>query len=122
MILLQSQPLFKIGDFEVTLPILVYTVWALIILIAIISYRRNHRIQTRVSRYMDNESGVFNYKGLEKKLSKKWKSFSDPTAMVIEIRNLEYLYSNYPYQSRLIYNITDVILSGFTKKEIDARI
>ena len=96
MNILQMQPLFKIGNFEVTLPILVYVSWVVIVIIAIIAYRKNHRIQTRVSRYMDNESGIFNYKGLEKSLNKKWKSFSDPTTMVIEIRNLEYLYSNYP--------------------------
>ncbi|MDE6655379.1 MAG: EAL domain-containing protein, partial [Anaeroplasmataceae bacterium] len=114
--------LFSIGSFEVTLAILIAAIVILILLVSIIAYRFNHRKQTKASQYMDNECLIFNKKGLERVLKKKAGKFSNPTVMVVEIHNLNYLYMNYSRRSKLMYDISDCLTRGLFNKEIVSRI
>ncbi len=114
--------LFKIGDFQVTTIHLIYAILVVIILVAIISYRFNHRKQTKVSQYMDNECLIYNKKGIVKFIEKKAKKFDNPTVVVVEIRNLSYLYINYAKRNKLMYEIANHLTSGLSKVETISRI
>lgn len=122
MKLLSIEPLFKIGDFEVNSINLTIFILILILIIAVICYRFNHRKQTKAALYMDNECGIYNEKGLEKYLNLKHKKFSNPTIVVVHIKNLNYLYVNYSNHDLLMYKITDMLLAGLDKLEIVSRI
>lgn len=114
--------LFTMGKFEVTLTILILVLVVIIVLVAIVAYRYNHRKQAKASQYMDNECLIYNKKGLEKYLQRKKKKFSNPTVMVVEMRNLSYLYMNYSKRSKLMYDITDCLTKGLSKYEVISRI
>ena len=117
-----SDVLFDINGFEVTVAILIYSILVLVLLIALISYRFNHRTQQKANRYMDDEALVFNKKGLEKYFKKKRRKFSNPTLVVVEIRNLDYLYTNYKQRNKLIIKIADILLAGLKKVEVVGRV
>lgn len=85
MTFLASDYLFKIGSFEVTVGILVAAILILVLIVAIIAYRFNHRKQAKAAMLMDNECLIYNKKGLEKYLQRKHKKFSNPTLVVAEI-------------------------------------
>ena len=104
------------------LTILIIVLVIIIVLVAIIAYRYNHRKQARASQYMDNECLIYNKKGLEKYIQKKKKKFSNPTVLVVEMRNLSYLYMNYSKRSKLMYDITDCLTKGLAKHEMISRI
>lgn len=114
--------LFTMGSFEITLTILIIVLVIIIVLIAIIAYRYNHRKQAKASQYMDNECLIYNKKGLEKYLQKRIGKFSNPTVLVVEMRNLSYLYMNYSRRSKLMYDITDCLTKGLSKYEMISRI
>ncbi len=121
MTFLASDYLFKIGSFEVTVGILVAAILILVLIVAIIAYRFNHRKQAKAAMLMDNECLIYNKKGLEKYLQRKHKKFSNPTLVVAEIENLGYLYMNYDKRSKLLYNISNCMTKGLTKREVVAR-
>ncbi len=114
--------LFKIGDFQVTMTHLIVAFVAIILIIAVIAYRYNHRKQTKVSQYMDNECLIYNKKGIVKFMDKKAKKFNNPTVVVVEIRNLSYLYMNYSKRNKLMYEIANHLTSGLSKIETISRI
>ena len=122
MLYAMSDVLFSIGDFDVTISMLIYTAIILIIIIALLSYRWNHRMQTKVAGYMDNETDLFNKRGLDKFFKRKHKKFSNPTLVVVEIRNLQYLYTNYLKRNLLMSKISDELVKGLSKKETAGRI
>lgn len=117
-----SDALFKIGDYEITLPMILLAGLCLILFIAIIAYRFNHRTQQKATKYMDDESLIYNKKGLEKYFKKKRRRFSNPTLVVVEIRNLNYLYSNNQKRNKLLLNITDKFLGGLKSIEVVGRV
>lgn len=119
---LASDPLFKIGDFEVTVNVIIYFAIAIFLIIALISYRYNHRVQTKVSQFMDNECNIYNKAGLEKYIKKQGRKFSNPTVVVVEIRNLNYIYTNYSKRYTLMYHIANELLLGLDKIESVGRI
>ncbi|MDE6407845.1 MAG: EAL domain-containing protein [Anaeroplasmataceae bacterium] len=114
--------LFKIGNFQVTLVHLILLILIIVLIVAIIAYRFNHRKQTKASQYMDNECMIYNKKGIIKFLSRKGGKFTNPTVVVVEIRNLSYLYINYAKRNKLLYQISDHLTKGLTKRETISRI
>lgn len=119
--ILASDALFTIGDFEVTATILALGIFAVVLLIAIIAYRVNHRIQQKAAKYMDDECLIYSQKGLEKFLKKKGKKLSNPTIVVVEFKNLNYLYTNYDKRNKLMLQIADELLKGLDKNEVAGR-
>ena len=114
--------LFKIGDFQVTIIHLILLLIIIILIVGIIAYRFNHRKQTKASQYMDNECMIYNKKGILKFLARKGGKFTNPTVVVVEIRNLSYLYINYAKRNKLLYQISDHLTKGLTKRETISRI
>ncbi|MDE5546578.1 MAG: EAL domain-containing protein [Anaeroplasmataceae bacterium] len=114
--------LFKIGDFQVTIVHLILLFIIIILIVGIIAYRFNHRKQTKASQYMDNECMIYNKKGILKFLARKGGKFTNPTVVVVEIRNLSYLYINYAKRNKLLYQISDYLTKGLKKSETISRI
>ena len=122
-ILVSIPSYFEIGGLKVPVVVVVFAVLILIVLIALIAYRQNYRMQMRASLYMDSECVVYNRFGLEKYLKKNRKKFSNNrTLVVVEILNLEFLYSNYQKRAVLMKLITDLMLKKLSKRETLARI
>ena len=122
MTLFLEQALFTLGSFEVTPTILVLTIVAVLLLVALVCYRFNHRKQTKVAQFMDNECHIYNKKGIAKFISKKGKKFSNPTIVVVEIRNLSYLYISCQKRNKMMYDVANQMVSGLKKKETAGRI
>lgn len=114
--------IFKIGTFDVTIEMIIIAIQVVIIIIALIAYRSNYRTQMRVSLLMDVEANVYSKNGLEVYLKKKRKKFSNPTLVVVEISNLDALYTNYQQRHKLMLQISDTILKGLSKTETIARV
>ena len=93
-----------------------------IIVMAVILMRVNTRIQMKVSFYMDDESGTYNLKGLEKYLSKKGRALRNSCLVAIELKNLQAVYQFHPNGVELMHNIADVFLRGLGKLDTIARV
>ncbi len=114
--------LFKIGNFEVSTPILISFILIIVVIVAFILYRLNHRTQTRASQYMDNECSIFNKLGLVRYIKERGKHISNPTLVVVEIRNLLMLYTSCENRGQIVYQISDLLVHGLGKNETIARI
>lgn len=119
---LASSPLFQIGDFGITLEMLIIGGACIILLIALIAFTVNYRTQMKVSLNMDTECNVYNKKGLEIFLKKNRNKISNPVLLLVKIENLDYLYRNYPKRVKLMVGITDHLLKGLGKHETLARV
>lgn len=122
MNLLALEPLFDIGGFEINTVNLSILILLVILVLAFVFYRYNHRKQAKAANLMDNECRIYNEKGLEKFLKLKGKKFSNPTIVVVHIRNLNYLYVNYHNHESLMYEIANSLLAGLDRIEVVARI
>ena len=122
MNLLALEPLFDIGGFEINTVNLSILILLVILVLAFVFYRYNHRKQAKAANLMDSECRIYNEKGLEKFLKLKGKKFSNPTIVVVHIRNLNYLYINYHNHESLMYEIANSLLVGLDKIEVIARI
>lgn len=67
---LLASALFNIGNFEVTLEMLIIAGACVVLLIALIAFTVNYRTQMKVSLNMDTECNIYNRKGLEIYLKK----------------------------------------------------
>lgn len=121
-ILVSIPSYFELWGYKIPVVVVVFAVLILIVLIALIAYRQNYRMQMRASLYMDSECVVYNRFGLEKYLKKYKKKISNPTLVVVEIQNLEFLYSNYQKRAILMKLISDLMLKKLEKRETLARI
>lgn len=99
-----------------------YGILACFIIIALIGFTVNFHHQIKVSLIMDNETGVYNKDGLALYYKKKRKKFKNPSILVVELRNLSYIYGNYEHRIKMMYAITDSICKGLTKKETIGRV
>ena len=93
-----------------------------IIVIAVILFRFNTKTQLKVSFNMDDETSVYNRKGLGIFISKHRKKYSNPTLAVVEIKNLVIVYKDYPKKRELMIKISDLLLKGLRGEETLARI
>lgn len=121
-ILVSIPSYFELWGYKIPVVVVVFAVLILIVLIALVAYRQNYRMQMRASLYMDSECVVYNRFGLEKYLKKFKKKISNPTLVVVEILNLEFLYSNYQKRAVLMKLISDLMLKKLDKRETLARI
>ena len=92
------------------------------VLIALIAFRINERIQMRVALLMDNETRTFNRNGFAKYLKRKGKKISNPSLVNIHIVNLGYLYTNYPNKDEMMLLIADTMLKGLSPRETLGRV
>ena len=110
-----------LGQVEITIEMIVISIIVLVILVGLISFRRNYRAQMQVSQFMDVETDIYNANGFEIYL-KKHKKIANPTLVVIELKNLAYLYSSYQNKGYLLEIIADIMLRGLKKEESISRI
>lgn len=102
--------------------------WAVIgglglaLVLGIILFRVNTKTQMKVSFNMDDETGVYNMNGLEIFLKKNAKKYTNPTIVVLEIKNLVIIYKNHYKKTELMTRIADILLKGLRKEETLARI
>ena len=92
---------FALGKVEITIEMIVISIIVLVIIVGLISFRRNYRAQMQVSQFMDVETDIYNANGFEIYL-KKHKKIANPTLVVIELKNLAYLYSSYQNKGYLL--------------------
>ena len=92
------------------------------VLIALIAFRINERIQIRVSLLMDSETRTYNRNGFAKYLKKRKNKFSNPSIINVKIVNLGYLYTNYARKDDMMLLIADTMLKGLSKKETLGRV
>ena len=97
-------------------------VLATCIVLAVILFSINYHHQIKVSLLMDNETGVFNKDGLTMYYNKNGKRFTNPAILVVELRNLGFIYSNYEMRIKLMYQITDCMCKGLSKLETVGRV
>lgn len=93
-----------------------------IILIGIALYVYNYRAQLKVFFYMDTQGSVYNSKGLEIYLKRNKRRLKSPTIVVVNLKNIDFLYQNYQKKTYLVTSICDTLLKGMTKIETVARI
>ncbi len=93
-----------------------------VIILAVLLFRINTKTQMKVSFNMDDETGVYNKKGLEIFVSKNRKKYTNPTLAVVEIKNLVIVYKDYPKKRELMIKVSDLLLKGLRGEETLARI
>lgn len=93
-----------------------------IILIAAVAYVYNYRCQLRVFFYMDTQGSVYNSKGLEIYLKHRRRRLKKVSLVVVDLKNIEFLYQNYSRKNFLVTSICDILLKGMTNVETLARV
>lgn len=100
----------------------ILVVLGIIVLIAFLAFRANYRAQMGVSAYIDTETDVYNQNGLGIYLTKRRKKVSNPTLVVVHIKNLGLSYNEYHKKNKLMISLADTLLKGLTKIETLGRI
>ncbi len=93
-----------------------------VVVLAGILMRVNTKMQMQVSFYMDDESGTYNIRGLEKYISKHTGKYKNATMICIEVKNLATIYRFHPNSTELMHEIADVFLKGLKKNDTIARV
>ena len=99
----------------------VLAVLAAVIVLAVVFFRLNTKTQMKVSFNMDDETNVYNQKGLEIFITRNQKKYTDPTLVVIEIKNLAIIYKRHAKKRELMIRISDILLKGLKAEETLAR-
>ena len=95
---------------------------AIVIILAVVFFRVNTKTQMKVSFNMDDETNVYNLKGLDIYISKNQKKYTNPTLAVVEIKNLAIIYKAHSKKRELMIRIADLLLKGMRQEETLARI
>ncbi len=95
---------------------------AVIVIAAVFLFRFNTKTQMKVSFNMDDETQVYNPKGLDVYINNNSKKFVNPVVVVVEIKNLVIVYKDYPKKRKLMMRIADLLLKGLSNIETVARI
>lgn len=122
MRILAYPTIFKLGGLDVTIEIIFIFIIALILITACVAFIINYRTQMKVSLNMDVECNVYNRKGLEIYLKKNKKNILDPTLVLVEIKNFDFIYLNNPKKNNLMINISNQLLADLSKIETLARV
>ena len=101
---------------------LVISIVAVIIILAVVFFRLNTKTQMKVSFNMDDETNVYNLKGLDIYISKNKKKYTNPTLAVVEIKNLAIIYKTHSKKRELMVRLADLLLKGLKVEETLARI
>ncbi len=93
-----------------------------VVLVALIASKVNTRMQMRVSLLMDDECDIYTKDGIRKYLQKNKKKFNKPVILVIDIKNLAYLYNNsISNKHTMMVDITNCMLKGLLPIETIGR-
>ena len=119
--------LFTLYTFDITLRLLIYVFLALVLLVAIINFRRNYVLQVKLSQLVDPESSIHNIQGtyvLLKKRRRKLLKASDskPTLVVVQLDNLGGLYVGYSHKKQLMRVISNVFTWDLNRYEFVTRL
>lgn len=104
------------------LEVSILIVLGIIVLVAFLAFRANYRAQMGVSGYIDTETDVYNQNGLGIYFKKHRKKVSNPTIVVVHIKNLGLLYKEYHNKEKLMMTLADTLLKGLTSVETLGRI
>ena len=105
--------LFTLHTFDITLRLLIYVFLVLVLLVAIINFRRNYVLQVKLSQLVDPESSIHNIQGTYVLLKKRRRLLlracdSKPTLVVVQLDNLGGLYVGYNQKKQLMRLISNV--------------
>lgn len=83
--------LFSLGSFDVTVKVLILLGIIIVLIIAVIAFRKNYILQVRLSQWIDPESGIHNSQGTPIVLNKRRKKLkrasktNEPALVIIRI-------------------------------------
>lgn len=123
-----NDKLFSIGSFDVTPVMLVCVFLFIILVIAVIAFRKNYILQVNLSQLVDPESAIHNAQGtivVLKKRAKKIRKASpnNPQSIVaLRIDNLGTLYVGYKDRMKLMRSIVQVMRYDLHDKEFVTRL
>ena len=95
---------------------------AAVIVLAVVFFRLNTKTQMKVSFNMDDETNVYNQKGIDIFISHNQKKYTSPTLVVVELKNLAIIYKRHAKKRELMVRISDMLLKGLRAEETLARI
>ena len=105
-----------------TLQLILAICMVVMVLIGLLAFRINDRIQMRVSLLMDNETRIYNRQGFAKYIRRHKKKFKHANLVNVRIVNLGYLYTVYKDKHKMLMEITDTMLKGLSKLETLGRV
>lgn len=120
--------LFSLGSFDVTIKILIYLFVLIILIVAVIAFRRNYILQMKLSQLVDPESSVHNSQGTVVNLRRRRNKIrkvsvdNDPALLIVRIDNLGSLYIGYHNRSKLMRTIVEVFRYDLNKQEFVTRV
>lgn len=120
--------LFSLGPIDVTPVMLICVGLVIVLVIAVVAFRKNYILQVNLSQLMDPESGIHNAPGtivVLKKRRKKLRKVSrdNPQSLVvIRIDNLGTLYVGYKERTKLMRAIVQVMRYDLHDKEFITRL
>lgn len=119
--------LFTLYTFDITLRILIYVFLAIVLLVAVIAFRRNYVLQVKLSQLVDPESSIHNMQGTNVLLRKRRRillraSDTKPTLVVVQLDNLGGLYVGYPRKKQLMRTISNVFTWDLQRFEFVTRL
>lgn len=123
-----DKKLFSIGRFDVTGIILICIGLIIVLIIAVVAFRKNYILQLKLSQLVDPESGIHNSQGTNIILKKRRKNIKkasreNPQALVVvQIDNLRTLYEEYSDRTILMRTIVQEIRYQLEKKEFITRL
>ena len=119
--------LFTLYTFDVTLRMAIYVFLLLVLIIAVVAFRRNYVLQVKLSQYVDPESSIHNMQGSVILLRKRRKrlnraSEGKPTLVVVQLDNLGGLYVGYNRKKQLMRTISNVFTWDLKREEFVTRL
>ena len=119
--------LFSLGSFDVTVKVLILLGIIIVLIIAVIAFRKNYILQVRLSQWIDPESGIHNSQGTPIVLNKRRKKLkrasktNEPALVIIRIDNLGPLYVGYKNREQLMRSIVAQFRYDLHEKEFVTR-
>ena len=123
-----NDKLFSIGSFDVTPVMLVCVFLFIILVIAVIAFRKNYILQVNLSQLVDPESAIHNAQGTIVVLKKRYKKIrkaspNNPQSIVVlRIDNLGTLYVGYKDRMKLMRSIVQVMRYDLHEQEFVTRL
>ena len=102
--------------------ILVILALVVIVLVGLILFRINTHIQMRVSFNMDDECNIYNQRGLVIFIKKHKRKLTNPTLVVVDIKNLMMVYKLQEEKKDFMIKLSDLMLRGLKSEETLARL
>ena len=119
--------LFSLFSYDVTLRLAIYVFLLVVLLIAVIAFRRNYVLQVKLSQLVDPESSIHNMQGTHIILKKRRRillkaNVEKPTLVVVQLDNLGGLYVGYNKKKQLMRTISNVFTWDLNRYEFITRL